>query len=806
MKVSMKWLQEYLDLSGITADELAEKMSRTGIEVDGVGFPGKGLSKIVVGETLDVVPHENSDHLHVCQVDVGEEEPIQIVCGAPNIAKGQKVIVALHGARIADNYKIKKGKIRGEVSNGMICSLDELGYSDNVVPKKYADGIFVLPSSTEVGTDVLSVLNLDDHILELDITPNRADALSMRGVAHELAAVYDKKAHFTSLKAKDVDASDSVENYVAVAVEDATDTPAYHIQVIKDVKIQDSPLWLQTKLMNAGMRPVNNIVDITNYILLEYGQPLHAFDYDKINSKNILVRRAKDGEMIKTLDGTDRKLDQTDIVVTNGSEPIALAGVMGGFDSEITDKTTTVALEFAMFDSLSVRKTGTRFNLRSESSARFEKGINMATIKTAGEHAAQLIAELGQGQIVSGTASIDTVNTDDKKVSITLDRINGSLGTDLAFEDVEKIIHQLGFGLEGDKENFVVSIPPRRWDITIEPDIVEEVARIYGYDLLPATLPVTPAIPSELTKRQKMVRLSRAYMESAGLTQNINYVLTTKEKATAYVLDDVEPIALAWPMSEDRSVLRQNLLASLLDTASYNVARKNSDIQFYEIGKVFYPNPSEALPEEREKIAGILTGQVTKANWQTEAVAVDFYHAKGVLEGYFKKLGLADSIHYEANEMIKWMHPGRTADVYLNDQVIGYLGQVHPSVAKAQDLKDVYVFELNFEALLDKELTTITQGTIPKYPGISRDIAILVNESVTHSDIKELIKKRAGKYLVAVQLFDIYQGEGIEDGKKSMAYSLSFLNPDATLVDEDINPAVEAVKEALINELEASIR
>lgn len=804
MKVSYKWLQEYVDLSGIDADELAERMSRTGIEVDGVSKPGEGLSKIVVGHTLKVVDHPDSDHLHICQVDVGAEEPIQIVCGAPNIAADQKVIVALHGARIAGNYKIKKGKIRGEASHGMICSLDELGYPESVIPKKYADGIYVLPADTPIGADIVSVLNMDDQILDLDITPNRADALSMRGVAHEVSAIYNKKAKFRTVETSE--RTGNINDYIHVEVTDTKDAPAYHIQVIRDVTIAESPLWLQTKLMNAGIRPINNVVDITNYTLIEYGQPLHAFDYDQIGSKEIKVRRATENEAFTTLDGAERTLDSSNIVITNGTKPIALAGVMGGLDSEITDKTVNVALETALFDALSIRKTGSKFNLRSESSARFEKGINVATILEAGDYAAELISELTGGTIVAGKASVDTVKPENVVIDITLDRINRLLGTDITLEEVEAIFEQLEFGHTVAGDLISVSVPPRRWDISIQADIIEEVARIYGYDRLPSTLPVTAATPSELTKKQKLVRQSRNYLEAAGLTQNISYVLTTEENATGFTREEGEPIRLSWPMSEDRSTLRMNLLASLLENATYNVARKNTDIHFYEIGKIFLPNEETALPTELEQVAGILTGNIIEKDWQQEAVQVDFYHVKGILEAYFEAIGASNAIRYEANSEISWMHPGRTADVILNDTVIGYVGQLNPGVSSKYDLKETYVFEFNLDAILEVNKTIVTQQPIPKYPGTSRDLAILVAESVTHEQITTIIESKAGKHLTDVQLFDIYQGKGIEDGMKSMAYSLSFLNPAATLVDEEVTITVEAVKVVLISELNATIR
>ncbi|MFZ1690072.1 MAG: phenylalanine--tRNA ligase subunit beta [Trichococcus flocculiformis] len=804
MKVSYKWLKEYLDLSDVTPDELAEKMSRTGIEVDDVIYPGKGLSKIVVGETLSVVDHPDSDHLHVCQVNIGAEEPIQIVCGAPNVAAGQKVIVALHGARITGNAKIKKGKMRGQESNGMICSLAELGYSESVVSKKYADGIFVLPAEAVPGTEVVDLLELDDAILDIDITPNRADALSMRGSAYEVAAIYNKALKFPEAPVSEK--TGSVTEYIKVAVEDTNDTPAYHIQVIKDVKIAESPLWLQNKLMNGGIRPINNVVDITNYILLEYGQPLHAFDYDQIGSKEIIVRRAKENETMTTLDGVERTLDTDNIVITNGTAPIALAGVMGGLDSEITDGTVTVALEAALFNPVLIRKTAGKFNLRSESSSRFEKGINVATIRTAGQHAAELIHELAGGTIVAGTASVDTVEVKDTEVVITLEKINRSLGTAISSGEVTAIFNQLGFASTFDGETFTVAVPPRRWDISIYADILEEVARIYGYDNLPETLPITPALPTALTPKQHTMRITRRFMEGAGLTQNISYVLTTAEKAREYAVEDKEGIRLAWPMSEDRSTLRMNLLSTLLDNAAYNVARKNTDIQFYEIGRVFFPSADSVLPIEAERLAGVMTGMAYQKDWQMAAEPVNFYHAKGVLDGYFETMGLSDQIRFEAAKDLKWMHPGRTAAVYLGDAYIGYVGQVHPATANAYDLKETYAFEIDFEAIIAAPKEVITQQPIPKFPGVTRDVALLVDETVTHQQIVKTIKENGGKFLKEVHLFDIYQGKGIEDGKKSVAYSMSFLNPEATLVDEDINKAFTKLVAALETECGAAIR
>jgi phenylalanyl-tRNA synthetase beta chain len=479
---------------------------------------------------------------------------------------------------------------------------------------------------------------------------------------------------------------------------------------------------------------------------------------------------------------------------------------MGGLDSEITDETVTVALEAALFNPVLIRKTAGKFNLRSESSSRFEKGINVATIRTAGQHAAELIHELAGGTIVAGTASVDTVEVKDTEVVITLEKINRSLGTAISSGEVTAIFNQLGFASTFDGETFTVAVPPRRWDISIYADILEEVARIYGYENLPETLPITPALPTALTPKQHTMRITRRFMEGAGLTQNISYVLTTAEKAREYAVEDKEGIRLAWPMSEDRSTLRMNLLSTLLDNAAYNVARKNTDIQFYEIGRVFFPSADSVLPIEAERLAGVMTGMAYQKDWQMAAEPVNFYHAKGVLDGYFETMGLSDQIRFEAAKDLKWMHPGRTAAVYLGDAYIGYVGQVHPATANAYDLKETYAFEIDFEAIIAAPKEVITQQPIPKFPGVTRDVALLVDETVTHQQIVKTIKENGGKFLKDVHLFDIYQGKGIEDGKKSVAYSMSFLNPEATLVDEDINKAFTKLVAALETECGAAIR
>ncbi|MGG5340879.1 phenylalanine--tRNA ligase subunit beta [Enterococcus sp. AZ192] len=807
MLVSYKWLSEYLDLSKISAKEVSDKMSVTGIEVEGVEVPEDGLKKIVVGEVKECIPHPNSDHLSICQVDIGEEELSQIVCGAPNVKAGIKVIVALPGSRITGNQKIKKGKMRGEVSNGMICSLQELGYSDNVIPKAYSDGIYYLPDEAVNGTDVFPYLDMDDHIIELSITPNRADALSMRGVAYEVGAIYRQTPSFNDEPLME-DMSETASDYIDVEVMDTKDAPAYQIRIIKDVKIAESPLWLQNRLMNEGIRPINNVVDVTNYILLLFGQPLHAFDYDKLNSKKILVRRANKGEELVTLDGEKRELSSENIVITNGDVPVALAGVMGGADSEITDGTTTVALESALFDSLSIRRTSKEFNLRSESSSRFEKGINQATVGEAGDVAAAMIAKLAGGTVVSGKSVGSKVTLEEVNVSVTIDRINEYLGTTLDEAIISEIFEALGFNYSFNNGEYTVTVPPRRWDISIEADLIEEVARIYGYDNLPSTLPKGETVAGSLTDSQQLVRKIKGLLEGSGLSEAISYALTTEEKSSQFMMRASEATKLQWPMSEERSTLRMNLISGLLDDVLYNTARKNSNVGLYEIGRVFYKNEDEAqeLPYEENHLAVAISGNQMIKDWQTKETPVDFYTVKGILEGMFDSIGLKDVVTYEAVNDYAEMHPGRTALVKIDEKVIGFVGQVHPTIAKEYDIPETYVAELNLQAIVEVSGHSFVYQQVTKFPAISRDIALLVDETVTNQALVETITMNAGKYLQSVHLFDVYQGANIADGKKSMAYSLTFVNSEATLVDEEINQSLTKVEKALVEQFDVSIR
>lgn len=801
MLVSYKWLNELVDID-VSSAELAEKMSTTGIEVEGVEVPAEGLSKLVVGHVLSCedVPET---HLHLCQVDTGDDEPRQIVCGAPNVQAGINVIVAIPGARIADNYKIKKGKIRGMESLGMICSLQELGLPDAIIPKEFSEGIQILPDNAIPGDSIFSYLDLDDEIIELSITPNRADALSMRGVAHEVAAIYGKELKFPVKTPQK--SSKATSDLISVAIE-SDKVLTYASRVVENVTVQASPQWLQNRLMNAGIRPINNVVDVTNYVLLYFGQPMHAFDFNKFESGDILARQARNGEKIVTLDGEERDLIDQDIVITVNDKPVALAGVMGGKATEIDSHSKTVVLEAAVFDGKAIRKTSGRLNLRSESSSRFEKGVNYDTVIEALDFAAAMLEELAGGQVLAGYLQAGQVPTEPVQVLTTLDYVNVRLGTNLAYSDIEDVFAKLGFGLSGDAQAFTVSVPRRRWDISIQADLVEEIARIYGYDKLPTTLPEAGGTAGELTASQLLRRRVRAIAEGAGLTEIISYALTTPEKAQAFAIESSHLTELMWPMTIERSALRQNIVSGMLDTIAYNVARKQKNLAIYEIGKVFEQNadPKVDLPNERDTFAFALTGLVAEKDFQTQATAVDFYYAKGILESLFSKLNL--KVTFVAEKDMASMHPGRTARILLGEETIGFLGQVHPQVANDYDIPETYVAELNLQAIEANMASTQIFTEISKQPAVSRDIALLVDDQLSHQDIVTIIEGLGLKYLESIKLFDVYAGTNIEPGKKSMAYSLTFQNPQESLRDEEVAKYMNKISEALLEKANAQVR
>ncbi|MDR9867496.1 phenylalanine--tRNA ligase subunit beta [Lactococcus cremoris] len=797
MLVSYKWLKELVPNLAATPAELEQKMSTSGIEVEGVTSPQEGLSKLVVGEILssEDIPET---HLHITQVNVGADEALQIVCGAPNVRVGMKVIVALVGARIADNYKIKKGKIRGVESLGMLCALDEIGIDEKINPMKHEDGIFEMPEDAKVGDSIFPYLDMDDEIIELSITPNRADALSMNGAAWEVGAIYDLPVKLEEKSL--VEASESAASKITVKVE--TDkVPTYKIRLIEGVKIAKSPQWLQNRLMNAGVKPINNVVDVTNYVLMAFGQPLHSFDFAKFGSDEILVRQAKSGEKMTTLDHVERELDDSDIVVTANGLPVALGGVMGGADSEITDETTNVALEAALFDGTSIRKTSQKFALRSEASSRFEKGINEGTVREALDFAAAMIVELAGGKVLSGLVESNDYQPLLPKVSITLSRVNGALGTDLSLETVKKIFVQLGFGVEVEGEKFTCEIPSRRWDISIEADLVEEVARIYGYDNLPSTLPLSQNA-GELTDMQKFRRTVRTGLESSGLNEVIGYSLVTPEKATEFV-GELETTSLMMPMTEDRQTLRANMIPGLLDIVNYNQNRKNADVAIYEIGNIFLPNADDIRPTEVPNLAFAISGNIVDKSYNGQAVPVDFYYAKGIVENLLETY---EEVEFVPTNNQAAMHPGRTAVININGRLAGFVGQIHPATAKKYDVAETYVASLDMKVMLEELPAQTIFNDIPKVQAVHRDIALLIDAEVTHAQIVSVIKSSRVKILKQVELFDIYQGKNLPAGKKSMAYSLTFQPTENTMTDDEITAAVNKITKNLVEKLNVEIR
>ncbi|HCV1337303.1 phenylalanine--tRNA ligase subunit beta [Staphylococcus aureus] len=795
MLISNEWLKEYVTIDD-SVSNLAERITRTGIEVDDLIDYTKDIKNLVVGFVKSKEKHPDADKLNVCQVDIGEDEPVQIVCGAPNVDAGQYVIVAKVGGRLPGGIKIKRAKLRGERSEGMICSLQEIGISSNYIPKSFESGIYVFSESQVPGTDALQALYLDDQVMEFDLTPNRADALSMIGTAYEVAALYNTKMTKPETTSNELELSANDE--LTVTIENEDKVPYYSARVVHDVTIEPSPIWMQARLIKAGIRPINNVVDISNYVLLEYGQPLHMFDQDAIGSQQIVVRQANEDEKMTTLDDTERELLTSDIVITNGQTPIALAGVMGGDFSEVKEHTSNIVIEGAIFDSVSIRHTSRRLNLRSESSSRFEKGIATEFVDEAVDRACYLLQTYANGKVLKDRVSSGELGAFITPIDITADKINRTIGFDLSQNDIVTIFNQLGFDTEINDDVITVQVPSRRKDITIKEDLIEEVARIYGYDDIPSTLPVFEKVTSgQLTDRQYKTRMVKEVLEGAGLDQAITYSLVSKEDATAFAMQQRQTIDLLMPMSEAHASLRQSLLPHLIEAASYNVARKNKDVKLFEIGNVFFANGEGELPDQVEYLSGILTGDYVVNQWQGKKETVDFYLAKGVVDRVAEKLNLEFS--YRRAD-IDGLHPGRTAEILLENKVVGFIGELHPTLAADNDLKRTYVFELNFDALMAVSVGYINYQPIPRFPGMSRDIALEVNQNIPAADLLSTIHAHGGNILKDTLVFDVYQGEHLEKGKKSIAIRLNYLDTEETLTDERVSKVQAEIEAALIKQ------
>ncbi len=648
---------------------------------------------------------------------------------------------------------------------------------------------------------------MDEPVLDTDLTPNRADMLSMIGTAYEFGAMLNKPVTLPSFEL--VEYEQTADSQVSVQIDDQELVSKYALRVVNNVTIKDSPLWLQKRLWNAGMRPINNIVDITNYMMLTYGQPLHAFDLDKLNGSDIYVRRAKDGEKLVTLDGEERSLRSgEDIVIADESEGLMLAGVMGGMGSEIDNNTKNIVIESAIFNPSLVRATARRHNLHSEASSRFERGLNWDETLNALDHAASLVDELADGQVARGQiVAADNVRKD-IRLSLSTQRVNNILGTSLETDEIANIFDKLNFVYEKNDEKIVVDVPARRADISIEADLIEEVARLYGYDNLPVTLPYGPTTSGKLSREQRQIRASRHIMESLGLNQAISYVLTTSEKAQLFAENKADGVVtLNYPMSSDRTTARQNLLAGLLDDVSYNVSHFVPNVALYEQGRVFIANEPNEQPKEIEHIAGVVTGNLQKSSWQEskQEKAVDFYDIKGIVENYLDQIGV-DNVRYIATERHESMHPGQTADIYIGEQYVGFVGQIHPKITKKQKLAPVFGFELNLFTVFNHVTDSIQFNPISRFPQISRDAALLVDQATTNSEISATIVETAGEHLVDVTLFDVYTGNNLPESKKSLAYTLTYQDSDGTLLETDVNSDFEHIMSELQSKFNVEIR
>lgn len=813
MNVSYRWLSDYIDLSDLTPQELAEMMTRGGIEIDSVPSRNAGVSGVVVGYVKTREKHPDADKLSVCTLDVGTGEDLQIVCGASNIGADMKVPVAMVGAKLP-GFDIKRAKLRGVESQGMICSARELGLNDKLLPKEQQEGILVLPADTEIGRDILEVLALDDSILELDLTPNRSDCLSMLGVAYEIAALTGRPLNLPNPGKGLYPTADQTSDYVRVSISAAELCSLYTARYIKGVKIGPAPQWIQNRLIAAGVRPINNIVDITNYVMLEYGQPLHAFDGSKVAGGRIDVRLAKPGEVLVTLDNQERKLEPQMLVIADAEKAIALAGVMGGANSEVTSETTDIILESAKFDGGSVRRTSRQLGLRSEASARFEKEVDPSRVREALDRAAALIALYSEGLVIGGVAEAKVSSQEPVIVELSLSRVNSMLGTAISSLEIKTILSRLQFKAEVSGEGtWSVTVPLRRGDISLDVDLVEEIARLHGYDEIPTTLIEGPTTTGALTKPQAIRRELRNIMTSAGLQEAVCYSVTSLHLTTLFkeLSGKAKPIGLAMPMSEERAVLRTVLLPSLLEAAAYNLTRKNNDIALLEIGNVYHTDEAvlTRLPHEKPRAALLLSGNRRSSSWNRPAEAVDFYDAKGILEKVFERLGIAGTIAYEAAQP-EGFHPGRTAAITIETErgteTIGYVGQLHPELQREFDLPDTYVAEFELGPIYEYADRRIEYRTLPRYPAMERDIAVVVDRSVAGGALTEAIASVAGEWLESVKVFDVYTGDRMASDKKSVAFALVYRHGDRTLTDEEVTEAHARVLTKLEQSFGAELR
>lgn len=788
--ISLNWVKDYIDLTGEDLHELAVKVTKAGVNVEKV--ESKRINNLVIGKVVECIDHPDSDHLHVCQVDVGDVTT-QIVCGASNVREGIKVIVALPGAVLPGDFEIKAGKIRGQESNGMICALFELGVEEKT-EETYAKGIEELDTELECGTDANIYLGLDDTLYELDVHKHRNnDCYYHIGFAYEIGCIINKPVVLPDDSFKED--KDSTDKYVDLKVE-TEKCPYYTCRMVKNVEIKESPEFIKKRLIAAGMRPINNVVDISNYVMLEYGQPLHFFDKDKLGNK-ILVRDAKEGEVITTLDSNERVLSSNDIVITDGVKPVCIAGVMGGENTEVDENTKNILIESAIFDAVSIRYTSAKLDLRSEASIRYGKGLSYEYTDKALARACHLLEKYAGATILSTVVKHDKVDKTPKVVEFRTEQINKLLGINLTDEDVKEELKKLDFEYKLTKGLFNVVIPTRRLDIDPNVnDIAEEIGRLYGYHNLVSTLPVVPSRRGVYVGDVKIRKTISRRLRSLGLNETKTYTLTSPTMASRFVYETKEQVVLPNPMSVDKSVVRTTILPSLINVYDYNKARHVNDIMLYEIAKTYDKDYNED-----SKVAILMKGDYIVNSWQGAKIKTDFYTIKGVVENLLDYLGFKNRYTFEKAEVAD-MHPGMSAVIKIDREVVGVIGRVHPSYKK----DEIYLAELSMTMLDNKTVKPVKYKEASKYPEIVKDMAFVVKKDVTADTLINQIRKSGGRLLTNIDIFDVYVGENVGEDEKSVAFSLTFADPSKTLSDEEVTKVFEKIITEVESKLDAKLR
>ena len=806
MKASLQWMNEYVPLDlNRPAQELADELTQAGIPVEEVLSMDPGLKKIYTGKIVEITKHPDADKLQVCQVQClsedGEEITKQIVTAATNVAVGQIVPVAYHKSRLADGTEIKKGKLRGVVSEGMFCSVAEFGISSDLVRPEEAQGIYIFPEGTPIGLDIKEALMLDDTVYEFELTANRADCFSMVGLSREFGIMTNQKALFPVIMVNEN--GESIEGKASVAIEAHDLCTRFTSRLVTNVTIEPSPLWMQNRLRNSGIRPINNVVDVTNYVMLELGQPMHAYDYDCVADHTLIARRAKAGEKLTTLDGNERELNESMLIIADTKGPIGVAGVMGGLTSEVTDKTTNVLFEAAVFNGPSIRRTSKALGMRSEASGRFERGVNHKYTAYAIDRAAQLLQQICPSCKVSvGVIDVYPEPVEQRTVTFTAEQINDYLGTSIEKDRMIDILTKLEFGITESGDTIEALVPTWRDDVTVMPDIAEEVARIVSYDNIAPTIPVAVLSSGGMTPKKALTKEVTHYLAHAGLSQIITFSFMHKDGLTNMMLPEGDnrytAIPILNPISEEFPYMRTTLVPAVIEAAKRNIAQQNKDLWLFETANVYEPKalPLTEVPHERPMACGIMMGKVTEAAWNQAQRDTDFYDVKGVVDGLLAKLGLTQYDIQPSSE--SYYHPGVSAHYTVNGVTIANYGELHPQVVKNFDLSGkVYMFEIDLEAVLSITVPPFRYQSFSKFPGTSRDLAIVAPVSVTSGDIVALIKEHGGEYLESVSIFDVYEGEHIEAGYRSLAYNLQFRSMEGTLNDEDIDGAIQAIIDAL---------